>query len=67
VIGLLGFGLITFLTVAYPQAGSPVTPSNAGFMAGMFVLGALVYFAGSAYRKRHGVDLSLSFKEIPPE
>jgi hypothetical protein len=36
-------------------------------MGGMFILGALVYFVGHAYRKRHGVDISLSFKEIPPE
>ncbi len=66
-IGLVGFGLITALTVAYPQAGSPITPENASFMGGMFILGALIYFIGYAYRKRHGVDISLSFKEIPPE
>ena len=67
VIGFIGFGLITVLTVAYPQAGSPVTASNASFMGGMFVLGALIYFISRAVRKRMGIDLSLSFKEIPPE
>ncbi len=67
VIGFIGFGLITVLTIAYPQAGSPVTASNASFMGSMFVLGALIYFVSRAVRKRNGVDLSLSFKEIPPE
>lgn len=67
VIGLIGFGLITTLTVAYPQAGSPITAANASFMGSMFILGALIYFISHTYRKRHGVDISLSFKEIPPE
>jgi APA family basic amino acid/polyamine antiporter len=67
VIGLAGLAVITGFVVAFPQAGSPVTPSNVGFMALMFVLGALVYFIGYAARKRQGMDISLAFKEIPPE
>jgi APA family basic amino acid/polyamine antiporter len=38
-IGLVGLGVITVFVVAFPQAGSPVTPSNVGFMALMFVVG----------------------------
>jgi len=37
------------------------------FLVGTFIAGALIYLASNWYHKRHGVDISLAYKEIPPE
>jgi APA family basic amino acid/polyamine antiporter len=33
----------------------------------LFVIGLVIYFVSAAYRKHQGIDLSLTFKELPPE
>jgi glutamate:GABA antiporter len=38
-----------------------------GYVAGSFILGAVIYLASKSYHAKKGVDLSLAFKEIPPE
>ena len=37
------------------------------FMIGVVVVGAVWYALAWALNKRRGVDLSLAFREIPPE
>lgn len=37
------------------------------FMIGVIVVGAIWYVASWALNKRHGVDLALAYREIPPE
>jgi hypothetical protein len=37
------------------------------FAAVLFISGPIVYYVIKAYRNSHGIDISLSFKEIPPE
>jgi hypothetical protein len=37
------------------------------FMIGVIVVGAVWYAASWALNKRRGVDLSLAYREIPPE
>ena len=34
---------------------------------GIFVIGAVIYYASRTFRKGKGIDIGLAFKEIPPE
>jgi len=63
-LAFIGFLFITVATIAFPQVGYPITPSNLGFMGLMFVMGIIIYYIARHYR---GADLALTFKEIPPE
>ena len=38
-----------------------------GYVLGSFILGAVIYLASKSYNAKKGIDLSLAFKEIPPE
>lgn len=44
--------------------GAPVSYPIA---AGLVIAGFVLYYVAKAYRKRHGLDLALVYKEIPPE
>jgi len=52
--------------ITYMYLG-PLIASAIGVTAGIFILSILVYYAARAYRLRQGLDISLAFKEIPPE
>ena len=71
-ISLLGAGGMIFaLSLIIPMlldarylANSSISLS---ILAGSIVLGFVVYYASKAFRKARGIDISLAFKEIPPE
>ncbi len=73
VISILGgVTLVTGIAVAGIAASpiftnAPLNPLYLVGLGGVFVLGLVVYSISSAWNKRRGVDLSLRFKEIPPE
>jgi APA family basic amino acid/polyamine antiporter len=68
-------GVVTFLTgifVAYVAASPIITnvPINPFYILGLalvFIAGLALYYASYYYHKGKGLDLSLRFKEIPPE
>jgi len=64
-----GFGLIAYTAVLLlvPQLGFPVTPLSGAFMLGWLLLGIVLYFVAKGYRMSKGIDISVAFKEIPPE
>ncbi|MDG6925788.1 MAG: APC family permease [Nitrososphaerota archaeon] len=64
-----GFGIIAYtaVLVTNPQLGFPVTPISEAFLLGWLLLGIALYFVARAYRKAKGIDISLAFREIPPE
>ncbi len=37
------------------------------FLIGTFLVGALLYFGSYRYHKRRGIDISLAYKELPPD
>ncbi len=37
------------------------------YVIGSFVAGLVIYLASKAYHKKKGIDISLAYKEIPPE
>ncbi len=69
------FGYITYQFLASPNIwGTAVTVDGiAGYyfayayVAGSFVVGLLLYFGSKWYNGKRGIDISLAFKEIPPE
>jgi amino acid transporter len=60
------FGYITSLFLEYPKVwGGNVTAYS--YVVASFVLGALIFAVSKSYHKRRGVDITLAYKEIPPE
>lgn len=69
-------GLITtvgFAYIAYIGYGNPAVTNVAyaafGFelLAAVVVIGFVIYFASKFYYKSRGVDISLAYRDIPPE
>lgn len=71
IAGILG--PIALLVVFYELFNSPVVGISAGSLLGTgivvltYILSIVLYYGAKAYRKRQGIDMSLVFKEIPPE
>jgi len=73
VISLLGLGtFLTGLLVAIVAAspsftGAAINPLYLAFLALTFLAGLVIYFVSYFLQKSRGVDITLRFKEIPPE
>lgn len=73
VIAILGVAtLLTGLFVAYIAAspiftGAAVNPLYLAGLAGVFISGLVIYEISAYYHKSKGIDLSLTFNQIPPE
>jgi len=70
-ISIIGLATaVIFLWIAYISASNPliVTPTTYGVIISVgIVVGSLViYYASLLYHRKHGLDISLVFKEIPP-
>ena len=72
-IGLVIAGIISapfFFYVSYQLLGLPyyaINPLSWAIMLFFWILGALLYPIGKLYYGKQGLDLSLVFKELPPE
>ena len=68
-------GIYSFIFTAYMFYALVTTPAISGPLGGdtqitivaSFILGVLVYYTMKAYHKRQGLDITLAFKELPPE
>jgi amino acid transporter len=60
------FAYLAYEFFAYPSVwgGNPLAY---GYVATTFVAGSAIYFVSKRRHARRGIDISLSFKEIPPE
>ena len=56
--------VVIYMIPEYYIGGSD--PSTLTLMAIITIIGAIIYFASRHYREREGIDIGLSFKEIPP-
>jgi hypothetical protein len=64
----LFFGFLAYDVGLNPVVGGPTNPVALSVLVLSFVAGALVYFISRAYHKaKHGIDISLVLKEVPPE
>jgi amino acid transporter len=75
-LGLAGISsAIVFAGVAYQYLTSPTfsiwtEPApwfNEAYLAITLIAGAVIYLASRAYHRRRGIDISLNYKELPPE
>jgi hypothetical protein len=56
---------VTYQLLGLPYYG--INPISWGIMLFFWILGALLYPIGKWYYGKKGLDLSLVFKELPPE
>jgi amino acid transporter len=66
IIGIVVNLLIMYYLFTVP-ALLATTPQSEGLMVGIFVAGLVYYYVVAAYRKSTGINIGLSFKEIPPD
>ena len=69
VAGVGNIFVFGFLTYQYVTNAAQWSLNNLTvyFVVGTFILGAVLYAASYYYHKGKGVDISLAYKEIPPE
>src|SRR5208282_2121035 len=65
------FTVAVFLYLLYQFLAYPAVwggnPFAYGYVVASFVVGSTIYVASKHYNKKHGIDISLAYKEIPPE
>ena len=71
-ITLLGIAaLICTLYIGYasvaPAYQGTFRPDYMSFVVAIMIVGAIIYFITWAYRRKTGLPLELTFKNIPPE
>ena len=69
ICGVLSAIVFLWLTVEfllYPGVwgGNPLAY---GFLVGSVILGVIIYYGSKTYHARRGIDISLVFKQLPPE
>jgi amino acid transporter len=73
-VGLVIAGILSAAVFAYVSYDFAIFPSIYGgntlsyaFLLASFIGGLIIYIVHKAYLKKQGINLSLAFKEIPPE
>ncbi len=66
VLNIFVFGFLAYEFIAYPSVWA-LTSLTWGFIAISVIAGAVIYLASSRYHKKRGIDISLAYKELPPE
>jgi hypothetical protein len=72
-ITILGVGNLILFTLSligvfkFPAFSGPNGNRAIIFVIGIYVSGAIIYLISTQIQRRRGVDLSLIYKEIPPE
>jgi steroid 5-alpha reductase family enzyme len=64
---IVGAAAIALLFIFHTEVGLKYTTETAIYLAAMFVLGAVWWYIARSMRRNQGIDLSLAYKEIPPE
>jgi len=69
-VGLITMGYLLWMIYAswaYPAVGGFITAGTLEIFVGVFVAGLVIFQAARYYRlKKEGLDIGLTFKEIPP-
>jgi amino acid transporter len=66
IANMLVFGFLSYQFLAYPKVWA-LNNLTAYFVVGSAIAGALLYYGSKWYNQRRGIDISLAYKELPPE
>ncbi len=66
ILNVFVFGFLAYQFVANPNVWA-LTPLTYGFIAVSIIAGVVIYFASKWYNGKRGIDISLAYKELPPE
>ncbi|MCD6591891.1 MAG: APC family permease [Thaumarchaeota archaeon] len=68
ILGVISLAITSFIIYATltPTYGGVLDPINLFYNMLIFPIGLVIYFIASLYRRKTGLPLELSFKEIPP-
>jgi len=61
------FAYVTYIAATSPALSGPINAASVGLIGVMYVLGIAIYFASKGYHKRLGLDIDMTFRELPPE
>ncbi len=67
VLSIAVMGYVTYLLMAFPSIGISSPAAGFGFMTGIVIVGLAIYQIASSVQKAKGIDISLAYKELPPE
>jgi amino acid transporter len=69
VLALIGFSCGIGVILWDPGSGASLSenPGKLWLALGVYVVAFLIYFVSTAVRRRQGIDLSLTYRELPPE
>jgi APA family basic amino acid/polyamine antiporter len=65
-LGAIAVGIVFYYLILDPSV-SGFTTTGITVITIVYVIAVVAYFGARAYRKSHGIDVALAFKEIPPE
>ncbi|MDG6914209.1 MAG: APC family permease [Nitrososphaerota archaeon] len=65
-LNVLVFGYVAYLFLANPGF-TGLNNVTYAYSIGTLVAGALIYLTSSWYHKKRGMDISINYKELPPE
>jgi FtsH-binding integral membrane protein len=76
-VPISGFSAAYFIFLTYEAVSNPtfefltssgsVNPITLAFVIGTFVVGGIIYAVASYLNKKKGIDITLVYKEIPPD
>jgi amino acid transporter len=68
-LAVLGFSAAIAVLLWDPGSGASLSknPGKVWLALGVYVLAFAIYFISRAFRRRQGIDLSLAYRELPPE
>jgi basic amino acid/polyamine antiporter, APA family len=69
VLSVAGFGLAIAVLLWDPGSGSSLSENPGKLWLALIALavGLAIYFVSDVIRRRQGIDLSLAYRELPPE
>jgi amino acid transporter len=66
ILNIFIFGFLSYQFLAYPTVWALNTLTYT-FIGASVVAGVLIYYGSSWYHKKRGIDISLVYRELPPE
>jgi basic amino acid/polyamine antiporter, APA family len=66
IIGFIPLSIVFYFLLTLPSV-SGVTPTAVYVVIAFYLVALVLFYALKTYRARHGIDLSLVYREIPPE